>query len=75
MVATPISLTFDVPVHNATSVHGVDCQEDVSSIVSGHLLSESLLGYGPQSSLITVLHKHVQFILQERKEKGRDCLQ
>lgn len=55
--------TFYVPVHDATGVHVVYAFEDVPGVVPRHLLGESLLSYGPQRTLVAILHEHVQLIL------------
>lgn len=53
-------------------MHGVDGIQNIPGVVADHMLWETLLSYTPQSTLITVLHKHIELILGDNT-KAQVC--
>ena len=51
----------------------VHSPQQISRVASDHVLRKALLGYGPQSAFMTVLHEDVKLHLRgQRGEKGRE---
>ena len=48
----------------------VHSPQQISCVASDHVLRKALLGYGPQSTLMTVLHEDVQLHLRGGGEGG-----
>ena len=71
-----MSHTFYISVNDSFIMEHVHSPQQISRIASDHVLRKALLGYCPQSTFMTVLHKDVQLHLRgERggeRERGRE---
>ena len=57
-------------MYDSSVVEHVHCPQQVSGVASDHVFWQALLGFGPQGTLVAVLHEDIEFSLQRGEGEG-----